>query len=273
MTASVDLDAQAPARRQREPAFSTSRRRLRADATGGIASGRDDTHASRSMTTRLRVPPPGARCCTGAHAPQLRRDAQRAARVRRRRRAELRDRRGALRAVSADSRGRSVARAREPRQPRYARPARARTRDRRSSAARRGEQRSGGAERPSILADALEAMLRRRLHRCRLRRGARVVERVYAAELRATRSPATLAKDPKTRLQEWLQARRTPVPEYAVTAVAGEAHAQTFTVECRIPSLAIVVSGQRPEPARGRAGCGGAAYSIAVAELRTRPRA
>ena len=60
--------------------------------------------------------------------------------------------------------------------------------------------------------------------------------------LRATCSrdadPATLGKDPKTRLQEWLQARRLPVPEYVVIATAGEAHAQPFTVECRIPALA-----------------------------------
>jgi ribonuclease-3 len=69
-----------------------------------------------------------------------------------------------------------------------------------------------------------------------------VVERVYVAEF-ALVDPATLDKDPKTRLQEWLQARKFAVPDYVVTATTGEAHAQTMTVECRIPALAIVTSG------------------------------
>ena len=56
--------------------------------------------------------------------------------------------------------------------------------------------------------------------------------------------PAALGKDPKTRLQEWLQGRRLPVPEYAVTATSGEAHAQQFEVECRIPSLGVSATGQ-----------------------------
>ena len=55
--------------------------------------------------------------------------------------------------------------------------------------------------------------------------------------------PATLGKDPKTRLQEWLQARRIAVPEYAVTAIGGEAHAQTFTIECRVPALGVAATG------------------------------
>ena len=54
----------------------------------------------------------------------------------------------------------------------------------------------------------------------------------------------TLGKDPKTRLQEWLQARRMPVPDYAIVATAGEAHAQAFSVECRIPSLGVVATGE-----------------------------
>ena len=53
----------------------------------------------------------------------------------------------------------------------------------------------------------------------------------------------TLGKDPKTRLQEWLQARRYPVPEYAVVATTGEAHAQQFEVDCRIPALAVITRG------------------------------
>ena len=93
-----------------------------------------------------------------------------------------------------------------------------------------------GGERPSILADALEAVFGAVFVDAGFDAARRVVERVYAAEF-ARVDPTTLDKDPKTRLQEWLQARRFAVPEYVVTATAGEAHAQTMTVECRIPAL------------------------------------
>ena len=55
--------------------------------------------------------------------------------------------------------------------------------------------------------------------------------------------PTVLGKDPKTRLQEWLQGRRLSVPEYAIVATTGEAHAQRFAVECRIAQLGIVATG------------------------------
>jgi ribonuclease-3 len=68
------------------------------------------------------------------------------------------------------------------------------------------------------------------------------IETVYAEQL-ANVDPTAHSKDPKTQLQEWLQARRIAVPDYVVTGVTGEAHAQTFTVECRIPALAIASVG------------------------------
>jgi ribonuclease-3 len=105
-----------------------------------------------------------------------------------------------------------------------------------------GEVRSGGAARASLLADALEAIFGAVFLDGGFDAARAVIERVYAAELAGV-DPASLDKDPKTRLQEWLQARRVAVPEYAVTAVAGEAHAQSFTVECRIPALDIVATG------------------------------
>jgi ribonuclease-3 len=70
----------------------------------------------------------------------------------------------------------------------------------------------------------------------------RAIDAAYADLLRDA-DPATLGKDPKTLLQEWLQARRLPVPVYAIVATTGEAHAQQFAVECRIPELAIVATG------------------------------
>lgn len=108
-----------------------------------------------------------------------------------------------------------------------------------------GELRSGGKERPSIMADALEAVFGAVFVDAGFDAARRVVERVYADELGGV-DPALSGKDAKTRLQEWLQARRVPVPEYHVTSVAGEAHAQTFTVECRIPAMEIATQGQGP---------------------------
>jgi ribonuclease-3 len=105
-----------------------------------------------------------------------------------------------------------------------------------------GEQRSGGTTRPSILADALEAVFGAIFLDAGFDAAAAAIEAAYAPAL-AQLDPAALSKDPKTRLQEWLQARRIAVPEYVVTDVAGDAHAQTFTVECRIPALAVVTVG------------------------------
>jgi ribonuclease III len=105
-----------------------------------------------------------------------------------------------------------------------------------------GELRSGGAARPSILADALEAVFGAVFVDAGFDAAHAAVERVYSSDLDDL-DPAGVTKDPKTRLQEWLQGRRLPVPEYAIVAVDGEAHLQTFQVECRVPALRIAVSG------------------------------
>jgi ribonuclease-3 len=105
-----------------------------------------------------------------------------------------------------------------------------------------GEQRSGGATRPSILADALEAIFGAVFVDGGFDAASAVIEAVYADDL-AQLDPAVFGKDPKTRLQEWLQARRIALPDYEVTEVAGEAHAQTFTVSCTIAVLGIVTAG------------------------------
>jgi ribonuclease-3 len=105
-----------------------------------------------------------------------------------------------------------------------------------------GELRSGGDDRPSILANALEAIIGAVFVDAGFDAARAVIERIYAAEF-GNLDPTTLGKDPKTRLQEWLQARRIAVPEYAVTSIAGEAHAQTFTIECRIPALDVATVG------------------------------
>jgi len=105
-----------------------------------------------------------------------------------------------------------------------------------------GELRSGGATRPSILADAMEAVFGAVFLDGGFAAARSAVDAAFADLLRDA-DPAALGKDPKTRLQEWLQAKRLPVPEYAIVATTGEAHAQQFAVECRIPELSIVAAG------------------------------
>jgi len=108
-----------------------------------------------------------------------------------------------------------------------------------------GELRSGGADRASILADALEAVFGAVFVDGGFDAARAVIDAVFADVLRDA-DPTTLGKDPKTRLQEWLQAKRVPVPEYAIVGTSGEAHAQQFEVECRIPQLAVVAVGAGP---------------------------
>jgi len=108
-----------------------------------------------------------------------------------------------------------------------------------------GESRSGGAERASILADALEAVFGAVFLDAGFDAATRAIHRAYG-DILAAADPAVLGKDPKTRLQEWLQARKLHVPEYAVVATRGEAHAQVFAVECRIAELGLVTAAEGP---------------------------
>jgi len=105
-----------------------------------------------------------------------------------------------------------------------------------------GELRSGGDKRASILADALEAVIGAVFLDGGFDAARAVIDAAYDDILQDA-DPSALAKDPKTRLQEWLQARRIAVPEYVVLATSGEAHAQRFEVECRIPALGLATAG------------------------------
>ncbi len=96
-----------------------------------------------------------------------------------------------------------------------------------------GEMKSGGHTRDSILADSVEAIigaiyLASGLEICRER-----VLTWFASRLNGLRVD-TSAKDSKSRLQEYMQAQRQPLPQYVVVAVGGEGHAQMFTIECRV---------------------------------------
>ena len=106
-----------------------------------------------------------------------------------------------------------------------------------------GEARGGGAQRVSILADALEAVIGATF----LDGGfdaARVLVQGMFGEIIATTEIGSWSKDAKTELQEWLQARRLPVPAYRISATRGQAHAQTFEVECSVPALSLTHSGE-----------------------------
>ena len=108
-----------------------------------------------------------------------------------------------------------------------------------------GELKSGGFRRPSILADALEAVLGAVYLDAGFEAARKAVEALLAPALEeAGRNPVD--KDPKTALQEDLQGRKLPLPRYTVMGVDGEAHDQTFTVECRVDELSIAVRGSGP---------------------------
>ncbi len=101
-----------------------------------------------------------------------------------------------------------------------------------------GELRSGGQRRPSILADALEALIGAVFLDAGYGPAEALVTRLFEkVDITPTMSAAT--KDPKTQLQEWLQARRHQLPIYRVVGTLGAAHQQTFDVECEVPELSL----------------------------------
>lgn len=129
-----------------------------------------------------------------------------------------------------------------------------------------GERKSGGFRRPSILADAMEALF-----------GAIFIDAGFAAAEQAVLNlfvpylekvdVQTLGKDAKTLLQEYLQGKRIPLPVYSVVATAGEAHAQSFQVECAIPSLRILTHGTGTSRRNGEQEAAQAAYQL----IRSKP--
>ncbi len=105
-----------------------------------------------------------------------------------------------------------------------------------------GELKSGGWRRPSILADALEAIIGAVFLDAGFAAAEQMVRQLYAPLL-DNLDPKSIGKDPKTLLQEYLQGRRIALPEYVLVATEGEAHCQVFRVECRIPALKVSAQG------------------------------
>lgn len=106
-----------------------------------------------------------------------------------------------------------------------------------------GEMKSGGWRRPSVLADALEAIIGAVYLDGGFTAAEKLILALYADRFSAL-DPKTVGKDPKTLLQEHLQAQKIALPQYTVLATAGEAHCQTFRVECFIPALDLRTEGE-----------------------------
>jgi ribonuclease-3 len=105
-----------------------------------------------------------------------------------------------------------------------------------------GERKTGGHRRSSILADALEAVFGAVYLDAGFDAAKGIVERVFAARLEALPDASAL-KDPKTRLQEWLQARQYALPLYELTNVTGKDHRQRFEVSCTVAELSQTSAG------------------------------
>jgi ribonuclease-3 len=105
-----------------------------------------------------------------------------------------------------------------------------------------GEVRSGGQKRPSILADALEALIGAVYLDAGFSKAQGLVHRLFD-DVAINPQMDAIGKDAKTALQEWLQGRKMKVPVYKVVATLGAAHKQTFDVECEIPELRLTERG------------------------------
>ena len=105
-----------------------------------------------------------------------------------------------------------------------------------------GESRSGGHKRPSILADALEAIIGAVYLDAGFLAAQQLVHRLFK-DVEINPQMDAIGKDPKTALQEWLQGRKMNLPSYRVVGTVGAAHKQSFDVECEIAELRLTERG------------------------------
>ena len=106
-----------------------------------------------------------------------------------------------------------------------------------------GEAKGGGAQRPSILADALEALIGAVYLDAGFDAARHLVLRLFEPVVAETTLEGW-SKDAKTALQEWLQARKLAVPAYRIADTRGKAHEQVFVVACELPDLGLSVAGE-----------------------------
>lgn len=130
-----------------------------------------------------------------------------------------------------------------------------------------GEARSGGHKRPSILADALEAVIGAVHLDAGYGEAEALVHRLYH-DVEINPGMQAAAKDPKTELQEWLQGRKMKLPVYRVAGVLGAAHKQTFDVECEIPDLGVAERGIGPSRRAGEQAAAAAMLQILKSKLK-----
>lgn len=127
-----------------------------------------------------------------------------------------------------------------------------------------GELKTGGSTRPSILADAVEALLGAVFLDAGFERAQAVIESLFSARIDNLSREAP-AKDAKTALQEWLQARRLPLPRYTILKIDGEAHRQIFSVRCEVESERISATGTGYSRRAAEQDAAAQAYAVLVA--------
>lgn len=101
-----------------------------------------------------------------------------------------------------------------------------------------GERKSGGYRRNSILADSLEAVFGAVYLDGGFEAVRQFILALFTEKLAETPDPDRL-KDAKTRLQEYLQSRQLPLPRYTVLEISGDAHAQSFRVQCMLSDIEV----------------------------------
>jgi ribonuclease-3 len=130
-----------------------------------------------------------------------------------------------------------------------------------------GELKSGGFRRASILADALEAILGAIFLDSGFDAAAAAVARIMGPRM-SDLPAADALKDPKTRLQEVLQARGLALPIYTLTAVGGDPHAQSFTVTCDVPVFGVAAVGEGASRRRAEQLAAAKVIDLLPAEIR-----
>ena len=131
-----------------------------------------------------------------------------------------------------------------------------------------GELKSGGWRRPSVLADALEALIGAVFVDGGFHAAETLVLRLYTSLLDQL-DPKAIGKDAKSLLQEYLQGKKGDLPDYQVVAIEGEAHCQTFRVECLIPKLAVRTEGEGTSRRAAEQQAAQLAYDMLISQKKT----
>lgn len=126
-----------------------------------------------------------------------------------------------------------------------------------------GEMKSGGFRRDSILADALEATIGAVYLDQGFDEAQSLLIRLFDRMFRELPDAASL-KDPKTRLQEWLQGNKRELPAYEVTHVSGKAHRQIFEVTCSLPDAPMKAKGSGSSRRKAEQAAAEAMYALLI---------